>query len=319
MRNLRHLRRNPLNTANLRRKCLRDAFRARSANSDTPHNRAANPKLARDPAIQPLVKRGAPEDVQSRVTLLGHNVSSVAPREYKDSFIAVKNKIRNLLTAEYANRLKDLRRRLGWTQSELAKICTVHQVQISRWEAGLDVPSSQALLAIGRAAGDPEKAWWWGQAGLSQNELANQGPNEPDIRRIPLLKDAAAAGTARAVNEKEIDRYISLPEDWIGRRSSITAIKVVGDSMAPILDEGYIVLVDTSDRDPKKLVNQMVAARDDEGVTIKWLRKQKDLFLLVPQHTSVRHQVRVITPGSDSVSIVGKVVKWIGEPPPPRK
>lgn len=89
--------------------------------------------------------------------------------------------------------------------------------------------------------------------------------------------------------------------------------------MSPILEPGYIVLVDTGDRDPRRLVNQMVAARADDGVTIKWLRKEKETYILLPNHTSLRHPVRIISPGSDSVSIVGRVVKWIGEPPLPRK
>ena len=153
--------------------------------------------------------------------------------------------------------------------------------------------------------------------------MEGEPAHESEYRRVPLLKDAAAAGTPRAIDEKEIETYLTLPEQWIGRKSSITAIRVVGDSMLPILDDGYIALVDTSVRDPKRLVNQMVAARADDGVTIKWLRREKghgsDMYLLVPQNTSQRHPVRVITEGSESVSIVGIVVKWIGEPPPPRK
>jgi hypothetical protein len=47
------------------------------------------------------------------------------------------------------------------------------------------------------------------------------------------------------------------------------------------------VLIDLTQKDPKRLVNDMVAARDAEGgVTIKWLRKIGNYYMLVPQHTS---------------------------------
>jgi phage repressor protein C with HTH and peptisase S24 domain len=93
------------------------------------------------------------------------------------------------------------------------------------------------------------------------------------------------------------------------------AIRVTGDSMSPILEEGYVVLIDLTQKDPKRLVNEMVAARDSEGgVTIKWLRKIGKYFMLVPQHTSQRHEPQMIE-SDDDWAVVGKVIRWIGEPP----
>jgi SOS-response transcriptional repressor LexA len=88
--------------------------------------------------------------------------------------------------------------------------------------------------------------------------------------------------------------------------------------MSPIIGDGYIVIIDTSRRDPKKLIERMVAAREGDGVTIKWLRSDNGTFLLVPQHVTPRHQVRVMRADGD-FSIVGEVVKWIGQPAPIRK
>ena len=88
--------------------------------------------------------------------------------------------------------------------------------------------------------------------------------------------------------------------------------------MAPVVGDGYIVIVDVSRRDPKKLVERMVAAREGDGVTIKWLRRDGDTYLLVPQHVTPRHQVRIMRQEGD-FSIVGEVIKWIGQPPLARK
>jgi SOS-response transcriptional repressor LexA len=321
MRQLSHLRRDPLDAPHFSGECLRNPVRLAQPERDLTHDRWGNSELPGDAAIQAVIEGGTAQLLETRGILQGQILSFETRAEYRFADIAVKLKIGEPIPADLPNRIKELRKRLGMTQKELAGFCTVSQVQISNWESGKDSPSPKALVRLGKLAGDPDRAWWWEKAGLKEAEP--ERPNEPVVRRVPLLKDAAAAGTPRAVDEKEIDRYLSLPEEWIGRRSSITAIRVVGDSMTPIVDEGYIVLVDTSLREPKRLVNQMVAARAEDGVTIKWLRKVKlrgeEMFELVANHTSTRHPTRIIAEGSDSVSIVGKVVKWIGEPPPPRK
>jgi SOS-response transcriptional repressor LexA len=85
--------------------------------------------------------------------------------------------------------------------------------------------------------------------------------------------------------------------------------------MAPIINDGYVIVVDAAQRDPRKLVGKMVAAREDDGVTIKWLRKDKDAYLLVPQHVSPRIPVKIMR-AEDDWGIVGVVVKWIGYPAP---
>lgn len=228
-------------------------------------------------------------------------------------------------------------------QGEMARRLELSQASISDWERGRKEPSADSYRLLTTLAGDefPEFASFFGQKYLKlsggeeflQRFARQQLPRErkrreaaedalagTNIAIIPLLKDAAACGTPRQIDETEIKDRLALPKQLFrGYSGGLYAITIEGDSMSPILEPGYIVLVDTSQRDPKRLVNQMVAARADDGVTIKWLRKERDVYMLVPHHTAIRHPVRIIAPGSDSVSVVGRVVKWIGEPPAPRK
>ena len=112
---------------------------------------------------------------------------------------------------------------------------------------------------------------------------------------------------------------LTFPRRLLPPGGSIYAVKIQGDSMSPILESGHIVLIDVSHRDPARLVNRMVAARNSEGITVKWLRNGgKDVYLLVPQQPSQAHQIQVMRAEGDW-SVVGEVVKWIGEPPPPKK
>ncbi len=219
---------------------------------------------------------------------------------------------------EIARRLKALRVQRGWNQTQLAEACAVTQTQISRWEHAQDRPNSPAMAKLALMAAEADRDWWLSQAGLSGLGLTGAESADGDVRNIPLLRDPAAAGTPRVVEEKEIERQIPFPSDWLPRGGKIYALKIKGDSMSPVIEPDTIVLVDIAQRDAAKLVGRMVVAREGNGITVKWLRKDHDIYLLVPQHVSLRHPVRIMQPESD-LSIVGVVVKWIGEPPPARK
>jgi SOS-response transcriptional repressor LexA len=145
------------------------------------------------------------------------------------------------------------------------------------------------------------------------------GDHEIGGRQVPVLRDAAAAGTPRAIDEGEIEYTLTFPPSLLPRGGKLFGVKIEGDSMSPFLETGYVVLIDVASRSPERLAGRMVAAREGDGLTIKWLRKQGDgVYLLVPQNTSLRHQIHIMHADGDW-SIVGEVVKWIGEPPPPPK
>lgn len=147
---------------------------------------------------------------------------------------------------------------------------------------------------------------------------AKFGKSSSEAVTIPLLKDAAAAGTPRQLQENEIDDMLPVPGSLCPHPDAIVCIRVEGDSMSPVLEPGYIIAVDTAQTDRARLYNQMVAARDPEGgVTIKWFRKSGTAEMLLPNHTSKRHQPVVLAPpaeGEQGWTIIGKVLWWIGMP-----
>lgn len=88
--------------------------------------------------------------------------------------------------------------------------------------------------------------------------------------------------------------------------------------MSPTLEEGYVVIVDTAQREARRLRGQMVVARKDGEVTVKWLREMRKRYLLVPQHTSPRFEIQELSE-DDGWALVGVVIHWIGFPPPLKK
>lgn len=219
------------------------------------------------------------------------------------------------LRPQIADGLRAARKALGLTQTALAEALGSSQGAVTRWERKIDSPPISAFLVLAELVPEEQRAFWI--------ELAGGSPSEEEavtshLRSIPVLRDAAAAGTPRIIEEKEIDYTLLFPPHLLPAGGKLVGIKVYGDSMAPILETGYVALIDIAQRQATKLVDKMVAVREGDGVTLKWLRKQEDLYLLVPQNTSPRHPVRIMKAEGDW-SIIGEVVKWIGTPRPVKR
>jgi transcriptional regulator with XRE-family HTH domain len=225
---------------------------------------------------------------------------------------------RQLSRPDWAGKIVELRKAKGLTQAAFAKVLAVSQVAVSRWESGRDTPTAQNFLKLGHIADGPERWYFWEQGGLSPDAVTAalpeldtrlyKGPKSavtvqptsgalkdggtrlkkiPDAVAVPLLRDSAAAGSPRMIQEALVEDVVVIPRRMCPHPEETVCIRVKGDSMSPMLEDSDIVAIDTSFIDRSKLYGKMVAARDPEGgVTIKWLRKSGKDELLVPQHTS---------------------------------
>lgn len=84
-------------------------------------------------------------------------------------------------------------------------------------------------------------------------------------RRSPLVSLGVAAGTGRELWDEPVDEWVTLP-DQIGDGKHI-ALRIVGESMAPLMHTGDTVLVKL-EQEPH--VNSVVVARhEDDGYVCK--------------------------------------------------
>ena len=104
----------------------------------------------------------------------------------------------------------------------------------------------------------------------------------PHLKAIPILTDAAAAGNPRSVNEHDVEDWAVIYDQW-GSRPQI-ALRVAGDSMCPTLHDGDLVGVEINAADPRPLRRKIVAARLDDGVTIKRFISTDQDIILVPDN-----------------------------------
>jgi SOS-response transcriptional repressor LexA len=205
-------------------------------------------------------------------------------------------------------------------------------MSVSRWERGDQQPTHEMLIRLAEISQTPGLKQWFLDAarersGLSpvdvqamflthssDDHLASVEEVLRGMRKIPLMRDAAAAGPELCIEDGAVEDHLWLPVGWFDYGGALYALRIVGDSMSPILEEGYIVIVDTDSRDRRHLLGSMVAARSSNGVTIKYLQQSGEQFLLVPQNMAAHNPIRIVQEEGEW-SLVGRVVRWIGAPP----
>lgn len=292
--------------------------------SNAADKRRRNPELPGDPAVKPVIEPGEPELLPLRFGMLQGQVTKWNQRaELYSSLTPVSmEKLKKSTAAEVrleiGLRVKQLRESLGFSQKEFGDQVEASRGSVAQWEIGTALPRPRNLAKISKLAAPEHKNWWREQAGLEKQEEGIQ-PMQ-DVTMVPLYKDRIAAGAGREI-EGEIQEELPLPKHWFAPGSKIIALKVEGDSMADLIMEGYYVLIDVSMRDIKRLAGNMVAARSSDGCTVKWLRREEStgFYQLIPHNVSERHPVRTVTPENwERFQILGRVVKWIGFPKPPK-
>lgn len=239
------------------------------------------------------------------------------------------------MAREYSLRIKKLRRSLGLTQHALARKLGVLPWAVASWEQGRWEPSGEHYAQLARLAAPEEARYFLGKLGLDRETVLAKFPEAsvqlPEIRiytteawkpgtqdrlrfqvQIPVLRDAAAAGSPREINERDIDSFIAVPSKFVPKGTGVySGIYIRGDSMEPILGDRFIVVVDHTQRDPGRLRGRMVAALVQEGVLVKWLARESRRDCIVLRSENKAYDDLVLD-SPETNPIIGDVVFWWG-------
>ncbi len=212
------------------------------------------------------------------------------------------------LRPEIADALRLARKALGYTQTELAQVLGASQGAITRWERAIDSPPISAITVMASLVPDEQKPFWAKAGALSPAAE----PQATDMRLIPVLRDAAAAGMARVVTEGEYEGQIAVPKTWFVGAGRLCAVPVKGTSMEPAIFHGSRVVVDMKERTLADQVGWLVLARVEDGVTVKLLQRSGEDYLLVPLNPTVENVASVLS--REWGGIVGRVVHILNAP-----
>ena len=251
------------------------------------------------------------------------------------------SKTSNTGPSEWASRINALRRRLGLSQSELGKLLDASAMAVSRWERGVQEPPANISIQLGNLTGDPECWYFWGRAGLHSEDLMRVLPSirsrlrrdrlpslrvvQAGIHRVPKKRSQlvaipvlpVVAATHGGKGDPAISLHHALPESvlaapnkWCPNPAYTSCLKVRGRSMMPLIHDGYIIVVDTSQTNRRKLYGAIVvAAHKEQGLVISRLQRFDDTEVLVPENREYDS-----TALSANWRIVAKILWWIGHP-----
>jgi SOS-response transcriptional repressor LexA len=245
----------------------------------------------------------------------------------------------------WARAIRDLRESLALNQGEFGSRLGFSAMAVSRWERGEQEPSAQAYIRIGNLARGTSCWYFWERAGLhSENVLRVLPTLEKNTRRsklqdleivtagisrkkphdkiqlvaVPVLQVAATSheeqgDVLQSLSEAPMESMVAAPKAWCPNPAHTSCLRVRGNSMAPLIQDGYLVAVDSSQISQNDLDGKIVIAwHKDVGLTISRLRLYDHTAVLVPENSEF---AAVTISAKQPWKIVATVLWWIGRAP----
>lgn len=211
---------------------------------------------------------------------------------------------------------------------------------ISRWERGTQDVRAKFYIQLGNLAGDPLCWYFWSRAGLRMRDVLRVLPaarRRLDDARFPSLRVvhagkkrvsgkidfvavplfSAVAAAPGEFGDKDIDleqmnpeAMLAVPAEWCPNPASTVSLTVKGNSMSPLILDGYIIAVDTSDVTHGDLIGQIVVAQSAErGLLVSRLMKLDHAYVMVSDQ---RDHESISLFADSQWRIVGRVLWWTG-------
>ena len=244
---------------------------------------------------------------------------------------------------ESSRRIEDFRHKLKLSQSELAKRLGTSTMAVSRWERGIQKAPADIYIKLGNLAGDPLCWYFWALAGLRTKDVMQVLPaarrrlhesrvakvllvhagsqkrpplKKTDFVAIPFLP--VQAGTPGVDGDSGVDLEQVQPEsmwaapmEWCPNPNSTISFRVVGNSMSPLILDGYIIAVDTSNVEHDQLVGKVVVAHNEKkGLVVSRLARFDHTVHLVSDQ---REYESISLAPESGWRIIGRVLWWTGQ------
>jgi transcriptional regulator with XRE-family HTH domain len=257
-----------------------------------------------------------------------------------------RRKKRDQGPTEWAEQIRNLRQRLGISQGELARKLDCSAMTVSRWENGQLAPTARYYVELGKLAGKQDCWFYWGRAGLQSSDImpvltererkqfsaypnhielaaAGSGARQETSRKskvvpIPVLQ--ATVGTHGGQGDRHGNlsyiparEVMGAPVEWCPNPSYTSLLRVRGHSMEPLIHDGDIAAVDSSQTDRARLDGKIVIVTNEEkGLCVSRLRRYPKFDVLESEN---RDYQAVVLGKSSGWRIVARVLWWISAAP----
>jgi SOS-response transcriptional repressor LexA len=191
-----------------------------------------------------------------------------------------------LQSSDWVSKILGLRDQLGLSQAALAARLHFSAMALSRWENGTHEPSAKAYVLLGNLASNTDRLWFWERAGLPAADVSDMLPSSQTVRpirrknrtgpaaipvvNIPILSVTVATHGGKGDSGLNLqtlpaEEIIATPESWCPNPSETSCLRVRGDVMKPLINDGDIVAVDCAQTDPARLNGKIVVTWHQEA------------------------------------------------------
>jgi phage repressor protein C with HTH and peptisase S24 domain len=249
---------------------------------------------------------------------------------------------------DWAEQIRCLRRGLGVSQGDLARKLDCSAMTVSRWENGLLAPTARYYIELGKLAGKEDCWFYWGRAGLQTSDVMpvmsererKQYPARPEEqidlvtagtggkqeqprkpqRVVPIPVLQATVGTHGSQGDRHGNlNYIparevmGAPPEWCPNPGYTSLLRIHGHSMEPLIHDGDIAAVDSSQTDRTQLDGKIVIVTSEEkGLCVSRLRRYPKFDVLESEN---REYQAVVLGKSSGWHIIARVLWWISAAP----
>jgi DNA-binding XRE family transcriptional regulator len=220
---------------------------------------------------------------------------------------------------EIGEAIRRLRAAFGLTQVKLSSALNVAQSAVAHWENGDRDPPWEVIIVLAEMAPEQDRQWWRDQASTASGvSLAKiRDPRQDDsVKIVPLMKNSPQ-GNLLSVSPADIEMDLPLPTAWFSAGGTFRAVRIEGPIWVPFAGKESIAVIDVGQSKPSRLVDCVVAVRAPDGVKMRWLRRFAGSYCLQALEDLSQAPVEVRREGENSV--LGRVVKWIGDAPEPER
>jgi phage repressor protein C with HTH and peptisase S24 domain len=191
----------------------------------------------------------------------------------------------------------------------VAKAVGVSDNAIYKWLAGRGQPSVTNLVALARAARVSIEWLATGEESKQSAQAITRAVEHGDFIFMPRNRIRFSSGREGILRSDQVVDSIAFRAEWVKRRLSTEArdlllIEVVGDSMAPTVEDADLILADLAE--PRFRQDGIYLLRHDSGLAVKRIQRRPDGKLLI-RSDNPKYEAMVVS----TVNVIGRVI-WTG-------
>jgi repressor LexA len=190
----------------------------------------------------------------------------------------------------FSDKLAALRKKMRFTQAEMAEKMGLSASYIHQLEVGKRSPSDSVITLVKILESQLEV----GKSNSDQS-LSNLPQKTPFNRQIPVL-GWAHAGRAESYDELPVDWQETVPTEC--RDAKAFAVRLEGDSMEPRFLEGDLLVLQPSEEVHSGCLAVLKLA--DDGIVFRRIDKRAGMFILYPLNSKY-----------ETESISAEMIVWI--------